>query len=155
MKAFLKDNFTKNEIKDVIVAMRDMFGIDQGESSTWGNAVFYQRDMDRWDSIEPDVQYRIRMNNLDDDDDEYDVMLFSQVDTGSEGAPVEDDCPSWFEGRGSEYYFDDFTANQNGHAKLIGYMLPHYSLRDDDLTGLVGKHVVIMKDSEVVECCTL
>jgi len=139
--------------------MNDYYGIPQGESSLWGKAVFYQRDMDESDTTVPNVDFRIRIYNFLPEDEMYDVMLFDEIETGSTDILVEETCPTWFESGAydSEHNFGEMLVNHNNNGMVRGIMPFSYSLRDDraERTGLVGKHVVIMNGSEVVDCCTL
>jgi len=82
--------------------------------------------MNTGDTTIPAVQYRIRMNNLEEspDNDLYDVMLFDEIDTSSGAVEGEEMC-AYFFGSGiydSEYYFGDFAANRNNNGTLRDVM---------------------------------
>jgi len=83
--------------------------------------------MDAVDTTLPAVQYRVRMNNLEEESavgDMYDVMLFDEIDTGSGTVEGEESC-AYFFGSGisdPEYWFGEFSANRNNNGGLRGDM---------------------------------
>jgi len=107
--------------------MRDFLEIDQGESSNWGTAVFYQRERLAADTEEPIVQYRISMNNLVDGGVDgykeiYTVWLYDEIETCSQTDLCEDNWSSWLEYRDFFPLAYDTYADENLRLKVTGEM---------------------------------